>query len=64
MVRNNIKHYREIYGYSQKKLAEAVGVARETILRAELGYQNISLKLAFDICEVLETKIEDMFYIE
>lgn len=56
-----IKEYRAQKNMTQEKLANAVGVRRETIVHLENGRYNPSLKLAFDIAKALDTKIEELF---
>lgn len=46
---------------TQGELAEAVGVTRQTIISLEKGSYIPSLLLAFNLAEVLETNIEDLF---
>jgi putative transcriptional regulator len=56
-----MKEYRSYIGLTQEKLAEIVGVRRETIIYLEKGKYNPSLKLAHDIARVLKARIEDIF---
>ena len=56
-----MKAYREKLNMNQKKLAEKVGVRRETVVRLEKGQYNPSLKLAVDIAEELQATVEDVF---
>jgi putative transcriptional regulator len=60
-VKTRIKEYRATLGLTQEKLAEIVGVRRETIIYLEKGKYNPSLKLAHDIARVLKANIEDIF---
>lgn len=60
----NIKEYRKQQGISQEKLAEEAGVRRETIIRLEQGRYNPSLKLAMDICRILNARVEDVFFFQ
>ncbi len=53
--------YREKLSLSQKKLAEQIGVRRETIVRLEKGQYNPSLKLAIDIAKEFQAEVEDIF---
>ena len=46
---------------TQEKLAEMVGVRRETILFLEQGKYNPSLKLAHNVARVLKTTIDEIF---
>ena len=58
---NRIKELRARYNLTQDELAKKVGVRRETVVFLEQGKYNPSLKLAYDIAQVLETKIDDLF---
>ena len=49
---------------TQEQLAQMVGVRRETILFLEKGKYNPSLRLAYDIAKILDSKIEDVFIFE
>jgi putative transcriptional regulator len=59
-----MKELREKKHLTQEQLAQKVGVRRETILFLEKGKYNPSLRLAYDIAEVLDSKIEDIFIFE
>ena len=59
-----IKEYRAQAGLTQEKLADIVGVRRETIIFLEKGKYNPSLKLAHDIARALGAGIEDIFIFE
>ena len=63
-MKTKIKKYRAKYNLTQEKLAEMVGVRRETIIFLEQGKYNPSLKLAHDIAKVLKTKIDKIFIFE
>jgi putative transcriptional regulator len=60
-MKNKIKELRLVRSLTQEKLAEAVGVRRETIVFLEQGKYNPSLNLAYRISEVLKTPIEKVF---
>jgi len=60
-VKTRMKEYRAGLGLTQEKLAEIVGVRRETIIYLEKGKYNPSLKLAHDIARLLNARIEDIF---
>jgi putative transcriptional regulator len=59
-----MKDYRTRLGLTQEKLAEIVGVRRETIIYLEQGKYNPSLRLAHDVARVLHAMIEDIFIFE
>lgn len=58
---NIVKELRTQRNISQGKLAEMVGVTRQTIISLEKGSYIPSLLLAMKISEVLETPIEIIF---
>jgi len=49
---------------TQEKLAEMVGVRRETIIFLEQGRYNPSLRLAHNVARALKTTIEELFIFE
>ncbi len=49
---------------SQTKLAEMVGVTRQTIGLIEAGDFNPSLRLCIAICRALDTTLNDLFWEE
>jgi putative transcriptional regulator len=60
-MQNRIKEFRAKCNLTQEKLAQIVGVRRETIIFLEQGKYNPSLRLAHNIAKVLETSIDDLF---
>ena len=60
-MNTKIKEYRNRYNLTQEKLAEMVGVRRETIVFLEQGKYNPSLRLAHNVAKVLQTTIEELF---
>ena len=57
-----IKTARAAKDMSQKDLAEAVGVARQTMNAIEKGDYNPSIRLCLSICKVLGKKLDDLFW--
>lgn len=49
---------------SQQELADAVGVARQTINAIERGDYNPSIKLCISICKILDKKLDELFWEE
>ena len=47
---------------TQKVLAEAVGVSRQTINAIEKGEYNPTIKLCRNICRVLDKSLDDLFW--
>lgn len=64
MMKTRIKEFRAKYDLTQEKLAQQVGVRRETIVFLEQGKYNPSLKLAHDVAKALKSKIEELFIFE
>ena len=60
-MKTRIKEYRAKYNLTQEKLAEMVGVRRETIIFLEQGKYNPSLKLAHNIARALRATIDELF---
>ena len=59
-----LKAARAAKDMSQKDLAEAVDVARQTINAIEMGEYNPSIKLCVAICKVLGKTLNDLFWEE
>lgn len=62
ILKNRLKEVRKAKGYSQQKLAEEVGVSRNTISSIETGQFNPTAKLALILRIALDEKFEDLFY--
>ncbi len=60
-MRTRIKEYRARHSLTQEKLAEMVGVRRETIIFLEQGKYNPSLKLAHNVAKALRANIDEIF---
>jgi len=58
---NNIRHLRELRGYSQKYLASRVGKSQSTLSKIENGCVAISENTAELLSEILEVKKEKIF---
>jgi putative transcriptional regulator len=63
-MKTKIKELREKHNLTQEALAEKVDVTRQTILFLEKGKYNPSLRLAYKIAKVLNSKIEETFSFE
>lgn len=62
--KNRLKEIRTEQGSSQAKLAELVGVSKNTIRSIETGQFSLTAKLALSICIALEKKFEEVFYFD
>ena len=56
-----IKSARALCGFSQKALANAVGVSRQTIVSIEKWNYNPSLNLCKAICKKLNKTLDELF---
>lgn len=60
-MRNALPALRQERGWSQQRLADALGVSRQTVISIERGRFDPSLPLAFRIARLLGTSIEAVF---
>lgn len=63
-IHNKIVVLRAERGLSQKEVADALGVSRQTIISLEKNRYNPSLKLAFDIALLFDVDLHDVFQYE
>jgi len=61
---NRVKNYRKSAGLTQFELAQAVGVARQTINLVENDKYNPSLDLCIRLAQVLHTDLNQLFWEE
>lgn len=65
MTKNlRVKSARAAMDMTQKDLAEAVGVSRQTMNAIEKGDYNPSINLCIQICKVLGKSLDDLFWEE
>jgi putative transcriptional regulator len=61
-VRNHVRrHRRQVDGMTQEKLAERVGVTRQTIISIEAGRYNPSVGLALRLAAAFGVPVEELF---
>jgi Predicted transcriptional regulators len=63
-MKNRIKELRENKGLTQEQLGELVGVSRQAINAIETEKFEPSIWLAYDISNVFECSIEEVFMFE
>ena len=63
-MKNRIKVLRAEKGWSQAKLAEYLGVSRQSVNAVETGKFDPSLPLAFAIAKLFNTTVEGVFISE
>ncbi len=51
-------------GLTQQDLADAVGVTRQTVVAIERGDYNPTVRLCIEICRVLGTTLDGLFWPE
>lgn len=64
VLTNRLAVLRAEKGYSQKEVAERIGVSRQTIVSIEKNRYNPSLKLAFELALLFDVDIYDVFTYE
>lgn len=62
VLKNRLKEIRKEQDLSQQKLADMVGISRNTISSIETGQFNPTAKLALILCIALDKKFEEIFY--
>ncbi|GAA1238536.1 helix-turn-helix transcriptional regulator [Janibacter melonis] len=59
---NDLAARRAERGWSQARLAEELGVSRQTVISIERGRFDPSLPLAFRVARTFGCQVEDVFY--
>lgn len=60
-MKNSIRACRKANKVTQEKLAEVLGVTRQTVCAIEQGKSNVSVITAYKIASFLGVDIEDIF---
>lgn len=60
-MRNSVAQARAGIGWSQQRLADQLGVSRQTVISIEKGRYDPSLPVAFRLARVFGTTIEELF---
>lgn len=63
-MKNQVKLCRVKAGMTQQKLADAVGITRQTVSLIEKGKYNPSLKLCLLICYAVDASLDEIFWVE
>ena len=63
-MENNLRVLRAVKEISQERLAQELGVTRQTIHAVENGKYNPSLDLAFKMARFFDKSIEEIFIYE
>lgn len=59
---NSVAEARAELGWSQQRLADELGVSRQTVISIEKGRYDPSLPVAFRIAAAFGRRIEDLFF--
>ncbi len=62
-VNNRVKELRKQRHYTQKQLADEIGVTRLTVISIEKGKYEPSIGIVLRLASVLECSVEDIFWI-
>ncbi|MFL4476744.1 helix-turn-helix transcriptional regulator [Paeniglutamicibacter sp. ORCA_105] len=60
-MKNSLHERRQERGWSQQRLADELGVSRQTVISIERGRFDPSLPLAFRLAAVFGCRIDDLF---
>jgi putative transcriptional regulator len=63
-VRNDIRELRLAAGHSQRELAAALSVSRQTVISLESGRYDPSLPLAIAIARHFHLCVEEIFHVD
>lgn len=63
-MKNNLKVERAIHNLTQAKLAEMIGVSRQTINAMELNKYVPSTVLALKIAELFKKSVNEIFFLD
>lgn len=63
-IQNRLREVRTRLGKSQQELAQAAGVARQTISGIEAGTYSVSLTVALRIARTLGCRVEELFWLD
>lgn len=63
-MKNRLKELRESLGLTQEQMGDLVGVSRQAINAIETEKYEPSIWLAYDICKIFNSSIEEVFLFE
>ncbi|USK87541.1 helix-turn-helix transcriptional regulator [Peribacillus asahii] len=64
MLENRVRELRARFRWTQKDLADAIGVTRQTIGLIEKGDYSPSVMMALKIAQSFNVSVEDVFYLK
>lgn len=63
-IPNRLSELRQAQGWTQRELAERLGVSRQTVISIERHRFDPSIPLAFRLARVFDCTIEDVFRVD
>lgn len=60
----SVKQARQYAGYTQKEMAEKLGISRDTYRKIEISPETASVALAKKISEVVDIPIDQIFFVQ
>lgn len=63
-IASNVRNMRAYKGFTQDYIAEKLGISQNAYSKLELNYSKITLDRMFQLAEVLECDISDLFIVE
>ena len=63
-MENQVKALRQAAGLTQREVAVAVGITRQTLSLIEKGECNPSLRLCLGLCDALQSTLDTVFWVE
>ena len=63
-MRSIVRELRKEKAWSQAKLGEILGIARQSVNAIETGKHHPSLPLAFDIAKLFDLRVDQVFFPE
>lgn len=60
-IRKNIARYRKVNGYTQKELADIVGVKNSTVSNWEQGANSPDIEMIFSLCQLFKVSVAEMY---
>ena len=64
IVRNKVRHFRQLAGMSQLDLSLECGISTQAISVIEKGKTYTSIRIACLIAYILKVKLDDLFWVE
>lgn len=60
-ISKNLLYYRKKLGYTQKELAEKLGVKNTSVSNWESGYNSIDIETLYRVCGIFGVSVNDMY---